>query len=368
MGKSSQSSVEKKKKALLHSLFYDVNQPSAYSGKETVYRAARRILPTIKRDEVNTWFEEQLPYTLHKPTRLKFPRNKTIALAIDEQWQADLCDMQSLARHNDGKRYILTCICIFSKYAWAETLKQKTSSEIIAALTRIFASDRKPKRLQTDAGSEFTNANVQAFLRKHNVGFFTTNSEQKASIVERFNRTLKTRMFKFFTSENTYRYVDVLQKLVDGYNASYHSSIKMQPRHVKRVHQTLIRQRLYGEKKRATSTRVKTYKYPIGAWVRISKQRRVFVKGYLPNWSEEIFVVHQRVRGHVPVYYLQDLHGEPVSGAFYEPELQRVREPDEYRVEKVLRSRNIGSTKEYFVKWKGYDKSFNSWVRDIRKL
>ena len=166
-----------KTRALLHSLFYDVKQPSAYTGKENVYRAAHRALSSITRRDVDNWFEEQLTYTLHKPVRLRFARNKTIVMSIDDQWQADLCDMQSLARANDGNTFILTCIDCFSKYAWAEPLQRKTGDEIIAAMERIFAGGRKPKRLQTDKGSEFTNAKVQVFLRKHNVHFFTTDSE-----------------------------------------------------------------------------------------------------------------------------------------------------------------------------------------------
>ena len=359
---------DEKSKTLLHSLFYDVTKPSAYTGKENVFREARAVISSITRADVDRWFEEQLTYTLHKPARVRFARNKTIVKSIDDQWQADLCDMQSKSRENDDNTFILTCIDCFSKFAWAESLQQKSADDIIEAMERIFASGRKPKRLQTDKGSEFTNAKVQRFLRKHNVKFFTTDSEQKASIVERFNRTLKTRMFKYFTNANTYRYVDVLASLVRGYNATHHRSIKMKPKDVQRHHQSIIRQRLYGVTKKKRH-RAKTYKYEVGAWVRISKQRLTFDKGYLPKWSEEIFVIRERRRQHEPVYYLRDLNGENVTGTFYEPELQRVREPSEYRVEKVLRSRTTrAGVKEYLVKWKGYDKSFNSWVKDIRKL
>ena len=378
---STRSDAEKqesneKAKALLHSLFYDVSQPSAYTGKENVFRAARRVLSSITRRNVDDWFEEQLTYTLHKPVRLRFTRNKTIVKAIDDQWQADLCDMQTRASVNDGHTFILTCIDCFSKYAWAEPLQRKTGDDIITAMERIFASGRTPKRLQTDKGSEFMNVKVQAFLRKHRIQFFTTNSEQKASIVERLNRTIKARMYKHFTNANTYRYVDVLPSIMDGYNATYHRSIKMQPRRVRRIHQPRIRQRLYGkdtstkkQRRASTTTRAKTYKYNVEERVRISKQRHTFAKGYLPNWSEEIFVIRSRRLQREPIYYLRDFHGENVTGAFYESELQRVREPSEYRVEKVLRTRTTrGGVKEYLVKWKGYDSSFNSWVKDIRTL
>ena len=155
--------TRRKTKKLLHSLFYDVTKPSAYTGKDNVFRAARAVLSSITRADVDRWFEEQLTYTLHKPVRVQFARNKTIVKSIDDQWQADLCDMQSKSRENDGNTFILTCIDCFSKYAWAESLQQKTADDIIAAMERIFASGRKPKRLQTDKGSEFTNVKVQAF-------------------------------------------------------------------------------------------------------------------------------------------------------------------------------------------------------------
>ena len=120
----------------------------------------------------------------------------------------------------------------------------------------------------------------------------------------------------------------------------------MQPRHVRRIHQSIIRQRLYSTTKKESHV----YKYDIGTWVRISKQLQTFSKGYLPNWSEEIFIVRDRRMQRQPVYYLRDLNGEHISGSFYELELQRVQEPTEYRVEKVLRTRTTrDGVKEYLV-------------------
>ena len=113
----------------------------------------------------------------------------------------------------------------------------------------------------------------------------------KAAMVERFNRTMKTRMYKYFTSNNTKRYVDVLPELISGYNNTVHSSINMAPANVLRPIDVIkIRQRLYG------STVVKNYKYRVGDHVRISKARRQFKKGYLPNWTEEVFIITKRKR------------------------------------------------------------------------
>ena len=365
--------------ALLQRLYYDVeNSASAFTGKERVYRAAKRELATVTRRDVDNWFARQLTYTLHKPVRHNFRRNKTIVLAIDEQWQADLCDMAARAKDNDGYTFLLTVIDCFSKFAWVEPLANKSGSEILDALKRILArSQRKPQRLQTDKGSEFLNSRVQQFLRAQNIAFFTTNSEMKAAIVERFNRTIKTRMFKHFSTANTARYVDVLQALVNGYNHSYHRSIKMRPVDVRESDSSLIRQRLYAtpttsikqlpRRKRQRST--KTYKYAIGALVRISKARRVFRKGYLPNWTEETFTVYNRRNIGEPFYYLRDYNDERIKGGFYEHELQSVAEQDEYRIETVLSSKRGRDGKtSYLVKWQGWPEKFNSWVEDLRLL
>ena len=379
--------------ALLQRLYYDTkNSASAFTGRENVYRAAKRELPSITRRAVDNWFAGQLTYTLHKPVRFNFRRNKTIVKRIDEQWQADLCDMAARAKDNDGYTFLLTVIDCFSKFAWVEALRNKTGGEILAALKRILkrASPRKPKRLQTDKGSEFLNAQVQRFLSKRNIEFFTTNSEMKAAIVERFNRTLKTRMFKHFTNAATARYIDVLQSLVSGYNATRHGSIQMRPIDVRKKDESIIRQRLYRPKtinphhrrrlrrpRDSPGTQVlkkgarmkKTYKYAIGELVRISKARRVFRKGYLPNWTEETFTIYNRKNIGEPFYYLRDFDGERIKGGFYEQELQSVKESEEYRIESVLTSKPGSDGKTlYLVKWQGWPEKFNSWVEDLRHL
>ena len=108
--------------------------------------------------------------------------------------------------------------------------------------------DRSPKSLQTDKGKEFKNTHFQTFLKSRGIHFFTTeNPETKASIVERFQRTLKTRMWKFFTHRRTLRYVDVLQMFVHGYNNAYHRSIKRAPASVNVHNEALVSEALYGE-------------------------------------------------------------------------------------------------------------------------
>ena len=353
---------------LLHELYYNTQHPTAYTNARNIYREALKTFPDVTRGHVERWFQKQLTPSLHKPVRINFKRNKTVVMSMHEQWQADLCDMSLKKSDNDGYTFLLTCIDCFSKYAWVVPIKNKSGGEIVRALESILiSSGRSPKRLQTDKGSEFRNARVQQLLKSNNIHFFTTNSVKKASIVERFNRTLKGRIYKFFTAQNTYRYIDALQQIVDGYNNTHHRSIKMKPAMVRKEHEFAIRQRLYGS--RASTRRSKKYKYSIGDLVRITKERLTFARGYLPTWSEEIFIVFDRSATQQEfIYTLKDFQGERIEGGFYEKELQRAREPDEYRIERVLRRKRVNGKLLHLVKWKGWSEKFNSWVENPHRL
>ena len=349
---------------ILKNIYYDLKSPHAYTSKANVYKEAKKKLPELRRKDVNLWFQKELAPTLHKPVRYKFKRNKTIVLAIGDQYQSDLCDMTNVSKNNDGFTFLLTCIDCFSRYAWVKPIENKSGKVVARALESIFR-ERVCKRMQTDKGKEFLNVNVKKLLKKYSVELWISNNEDiKASIVERFNRTLKTRMYKYFTANNTRRYIDVLQDLVDGYNNTLHSSIKMAPSKVRDSDQVHLRQLLYKK------DLPKKYKYEVNSHVRISKARRTFKKGYLPNWTEEVFTIVAREKKIRPVYTLKDYNGEIIEGKFYEEELQQVDAPGEFRIEKVLKKKRQGNRTLYLVKWLGYGDTFNSWVpaEDLKTL
>ena len=167
---------------------------------------------------------------------------------IDHQFQADLIDVRNLKKANDGFVYLLTCIDVLSKYAWVVPLKNKTGPSLVEAFEHIFAQGRKPFRLHTDRGTEFRKKIFQHFLKEKGVDIFVTQNEDiKASIVERFNRTLKEKMWRCFTKKNNLRYVEVLQQMVRAYNRSYHRSIKKAPADVYTTNQEEVWQTLYGQ-------------------------------------------------------------------------------------------------------------------------
>jgi hypothetical protein len=338
--------------------YFEPKQPGSFAGVSTFQR---HLNGQFKTKDVKNFLSKQDTYTLHKPVKLVFRRRKTFTVGIDDLWQADLADLSALSKHNDKNKYILTCIDVFSKYAWAIPLRTKSGVDLTAAFSSIL-TDRQPAHLQTDKGTEFLNRNFQSMLRKNSIRFYTSeNSDIKASVVERFNRTLKTKMWKYFTYKNTYRYIDVLQDLVHSYNNTYHRSIGMTPSQVSNENEDVIRKRLYGEKKSNPK-----WKYSVGDNVRIAKGRIVFKKGYLPSWSEEIFKIQACIPTDPVTYELSDLKGDIIKGKFYEAELQRIlKEDDVYSIEKVLKTRKRRGKMEYYVKWKGYDDKFNSWTQNI---
>ena len=176
---------------ILRAIYFNPENSGAYGG---VNALVRQVIGVLSKKQVTNWLSGQDTYKLHKPIRRKFNRRRVLVGKVDQQWQADLVDLQNIYKNNDGYKYLLTCIDVLSKYAWVVPLKNKAGKSIIDALETIFA-ERKPGKLQTDKGTEFINRPFQKYLNELNVRHFTTeNDDIKACLVERFNRTLKTKM------------------------------------------------------------------------------------------------------------------------------------------------------------------------------
>lgn len=346
--------LNKEEEKILQKVYYDAKNPGSYGGVARLSKASNISPKTTKR-----WLMSQDTYTLHKPLRFKFRRRKVLAYGIGELMQCDLIDLSNLSRYNDGMKYILTAIDVFSKYAYAIPLKNKSAKTVLEAFKKLFKQTKFVVNLQTDSGTEFVNKLLSKYLKKNKIHHYTSHSETKASVVERFNRTLKSKLFRIFTHTNSYRYLDILKSVLKGYNSSYHRTIGYAPIEVTPKLEPIIFQKVFGY------TIKSDYKFKLGDRVRITKTKRTFRRGYLPNWTDQVFVIYKRYSSDPPTYLLEDLKGSKVRGRFYEEELQKVLKTshDFWRVEKILKTRGVGRKKEYFVKWHGYDRRFNSWIR-----
>jgi hypothetical protein len=296
---------------------------------------------------------KQFANEVHRPVVRKFPMRKVVVDGINDVWAVDLVDMQEWAEQNDGYRYMLNIVDVFSRYAWSLKLKTKTGKEVRHAFDSI---DVKPRKIWSDDGKEFINRDMNEYYRKNKITRFGTYSESKASIVERFNRTLKTWLFKKFTEKQSRRWVDMLDELLDRYNNSKHSALGMSPTKAtdKKNEEKLFEKQFgkYLESEPPVSS------LAVGDHVRISRVKGKFEKGYLPNYSTEIFQIVEKKYTNPPTFILQDYKRRRITGAFYEQELLKTEMTDTFLIEKVIRRRKGKA----LVKWLGYSEDANSWI------
>ena len=259
---------------------------------------------------------EAIARELHRPARRKYTRRKVTLKGLHDLYQADLVEMIPYAKLNNNMHYILTILDCFTKFAFAIPLKNKSGLVVAKALEPILKK-HKMKHFQTDQGKEWFNTHVAKLMKKYNINHYATYSDLKASIVERLNRTLKEKMWTMFTVKGSYKWLSVLPKIVKQYNNTVHSTIGMKPKDVRQKHVKGILDRLSSKLKRSTP------RFKAGDKVRISKYDKVFAKGYLGNWTNEIFTVYAVKPTRPVTYILQDFKGEVLKGGFYEEELSK---------------------------------------------
>ena len=362
---------------LLGEVYADPKQPGSFGGAEKLKLGVEKVKGIkVKGKDVQGWLTKKDTYTKFRTARSNFKRNPIIVAHIDAQWQGDLADMRNLAKYNHAVQYLLVVIDVLSKHLWVEPLKNKSGPEVLAAFGKIFEeTPRRPLKLQTDDGKEFWYGGLQTFLKNNNITFFTVNSDKKAAVAERVIRTLKEKIWRYMHEKHTKTYADVLQDLVSSYNNTYHKSIKMAPSEVTEGNEGEVLKNLYGKPWiRDAGDKRKKAKFTAGDFVRISSLKKEFKKGYMGNWTEEIFIVDKVKESALPLimYKLKDWKLEQLEGSFYEKEMQLVSKDLNgfWKVEKVLSTRGVGRRKEHYVKWEGYPDSVNSWVsdKDIKKI
>ncbi|XP_048588870.1 uncharacterized protein LOC116617272 [Nematostella vectensis] len=273
----------------------------------------------------------QATSSLDVPARRTYRRQQVLVQGMDEQWQADLCDMQAFHRDNEAVKYLLTVIDVLSKFAWVVPLKDKTGTSLVEAFTTVFRRGRVPEKLQTDDGTEFRNRVFQDFLKNRGIRHFFTKSEAKHS----------EGPAEVVTPDDAQEVWATLYPEAPAAEA------------------------ITGETPTAKSKKKTPPRFQVGDQVRLSKVKQTFTKGYLPNWTEEVFTVGQ-VLDHVTptAYILREWDGDALEGRFYEPELQKVHvtEAHPFKIDRVLKTWKRGGRGEYWVHWKGWPDKYNSWV------
>lgn len=295
----------------------------------------------------------QVVRELHRDARKNFQRRRCVIRGIGETLQADLIELPL----DRGKKYCLTAIDIFSKMAYARPLKSKTGQEVAKAMESVLVqTNRSIRNLHVDMGKEFYNTHMTKLMEKYRINRYSTFSTKKAAIVERFNRTLKKKIYMQFNMNGNYKWVDILPELVYDYNTTKHRTIKMAPNEVDSENEQELLNTVYDYKCKISNSSSNRFK--VGDRVRLSKYKHMFEKGYLPSWTTEIFTIAKVKKTNPTTYLLVDYKGDPIQGCVYAEEMQLTKQPNVYLVEKILRK---GDNKVY-VKWLGFGSEHNSWI------
>jgi hypothetical protein len=337
--------------------YHDPKFSGSFGGKRRFYKALKAKFPNVKRKEVEQFFRSDDAYTLHRGVQKPRKYRRVYSKGIDYCYNLDLVDMSSLADENRGFKWILVCICTFSRRVWCFKTKNKRGQTITEAIRGLLTTNR-PKKIECDSGSEFVNKHFKTMLQKLRIKMYHVYSIRKGALVERYIRTMKTKMFKMFTAQGSHVWHDKLDDLVKSYNNSYHRSIKRTPMEVTHANEAEVRDILYPK-----LPPPKKPVFKLGDTVRITRKLHVFQKKYKQLWSYEVFYISEILNSTPTTYKIEDFNKETIKGCFYENELQIVdKSSNIYAVERIIRRRQYRGRAQYLVKFQGYPDSFNSWI------
>jgi len=341
------------------------SHPIAFSAPGTVQRYYKnnfqRVIPARVLENTLAAVDS---YTLHREFKKPKYRNPFFIYERRQQVQMDLIDVRQLAKENDGITFLLVCIDCFSKKVWVIPLEKKNAKTSLAAITKVIGDMvQPPKSVFFDRGTEFKNNLVRTFLRENNIKMTHPNSEMKACIVERVNRTLQDLMYRYMTENETLRYIDVLADLVKTYNNRGHRTLQnLTPNDAEKVENDgKVRSALNDHYTKFVSLNRKP-KFKVGEIVRVNGLASKFARGYHQRFTREHFkIVEVKTRMPIPMYILQSLNNnEIIRGGFYAGELQSVK-GGVFKMT-VLKSRMYRGKLQHFVKWRDFDDTHNEWI------
>ena len=369
----------------IHDLYTNIKSPFAFGGVDRLYLGLKKQGLKISKNKIRKVLQSNDVYTLHKPARKRFQRQPIMVSQPGLYMNADLLEFGDLSTKNKGYKYLLLFQDMFSRYVYAELLKNKDAKSVSLAAEKILKiTPHNYSYLQTDNGGEFYSKQFKSLMKKHNINHYSTfNRETKASYIERAIKTIKHVLYKSMTYRNKIEFLDELNHIIESYNKRPHSGLAYKSpiqvhnmtdqRQIQLMAKTILDiklKRFTKNKVKFTSRDKKTINkgrpLKTNSYVRLVKSnvtQNPFQKGYQQQQTHEIFRIKTVNWDTLPyTYKLEDLSSEEVSGSFYKQELITTTKPEFFLIDHIIKSKIKNKKKYYYVAWKGYNNTFNSWV------
>ena len=346
----------------LESIYYNPKHPASFSSLNELYRAVKKDGRKATLKVLRDWLASQHTYTSHRKVVKKFKRPRVIVSHKHEIYGTDTAHLNSYKKSNDGYGYFVVMIDLLSRYAMTHPLKSLTGVEMVSAMKVMFKKS-KCETIWSDHGTEYYCKPVQTYLKAQNIHHYTTGHETKCAVAERVLKSIKNRLFRYMTKNQTHSWVNVLESITDAYNHAYNRSIKLSPSEALKMDDPVLWRRQYINSQEGGV--VRAFKHQIGDRVKLSYLSDKFSREYDMRWSGEVFTVTTRVFNQgIPMYNVKSYDGEPVIGKFYEEELQKtvIDGNTTYHVEKVLKTRKRDGKAQCLVKWSHWPSKYNTWI------
>lgn len=371
-------------KNYLEETYFIPGNKAAFTGTNALYKILKDEGFTVGRRKIKQWLQNVEAYSLLRPVKHKFIRNRVVPAKRGFLLDVDLADVSNLSSHNDGIKFWLIVIDVFSKYLWVRPLKDKKHDSVVTAMNEIL--NEQPNNIRTvrsDGGSEFNNRWFKKLLKDNDIYFQTSRNTTKANFAERVIRTLKTVLYRYFNYKQTYKYVDILQDLISSYNNKPHKSILYRtPASIqekdsllwKSIYIDVLKNKKVIKRERPSKlSKPRPFRLKVGDYVRLSYIKHPFDRTYQQRWTNEIFVIVGRYRSqNVNLYKVNDWAGEVVTGTWYYSELQKVAVTQDqfWKIDKILKTRKFRGRKQHLVSYVGWPSKYNSWVnaKDIKDI
>ncbi len=361
---------------LIKNAYTKLNSHSSFTSPDELYRHLKEKYKKIKLSRIKKVLQGIDSYTVFKPVNRQGRRSQVVPVGKFTLLQGDLLILEKYSKANDGIKYLFVVVDAMTRYMMVKAIKRKDEISLLEAFKEILKQFQKTsasvRTYGSDSESGFRGKKFQTFLSSQNIKHkLYLNTSSHAGIVERANKKLRKIIERYMYQNKTERYFDALPKMVSNYNNTYHRVLNMSPTEaMKFTNQAELWCKLYIPQKKYM-VKKKPFQFKIGAYVRISMEKRLFERAYSSKYTEEVFKVSGRYRmGNINYYMVSDLNNDRIHGSFLFSELQHIDfNADAYfEIEKILKTRVKNGKREFFVKFRNYPKSFNTWVSDVKTI